>query len=315
MASIPSPVTVQAARAQPGPARRSLGDLSLGYLMLAPALIAVAAVALYPVVDDIWQSMHARVLIDPTQHGFVGLQYYKTILSDTRFQGDLLQTFGFMAVSVTIEFVLGLALALIVNETFRGRAVVRTAILLPWAVPTVVSAMLWKTMFDQRTGFIDFTLGALHLPGAQQVWFNSPHLAWVPIIVADVWKNTPFVALLLLAGLQVIPSDLYEAARIDGASAFRRMWSVTIPLLRPALLVALIFRSLSAFLVFDVVYAMTGGGPGTSTEVVSYLNWYYYLTSLDFGMGSAVSVILVAITLIIAAVYVRVIRFGTEGAR
>ncbi|MGH2851954.1 MAG: carbohydrate ABC transporter permease, partial [Solirubrobacteraceae bacterium] len=193
-------------------------------------------------------------------------------------------------------------LALMLHRRFPGRGLLRAAILIPWAVPTVVSATLWKTMFDPRTGFVDYLLGV------HTTWLAGVWTSWTAIFVADAWKNVPFIAIILLAGLQVIPGEVYEAARMDGATAWQAFRRMTLPLLRPALMVALIFRTLSAFLVFDVVYIMTGGGPGLSTETLSFLNWQTFLVDTDFGYGGAISVMLVVICLAVSVIYVRVLR-------
>jgi multiple sugar transport system permease protein len=198
--------------------------------------------------------------------------------------------------------VIALGLALMLHRRFRGRGLLRVAILIPWAVPTVVSATLWKTMFDPRAGFVDYVFG-LHTTWLAGVWTS-----WAAILVADAWKNVPFIAIILLAGLQVIPTEIYEAARMDGANwgqSFRRL---TLPLLKPALAVALVFRLLSALLVFDVIYIMTGGGPGLSTETLSFLNWQTFLVNTDFGYGGAISVMLVVLCLVMAGVVMRVMR-------
>ena len=168
---------------------------------------------------------------------------------------------------------------------------------IPWAVPTVVSAELWRSMFDPPAGFVNYLLTTLHLPGAHTTWLDSTWTAWAAILIADAWRNTPFIAIVLLAGLQVIPGDIYEAARIDGATPWQTFRRLTLPLLKPALMVALIFRTLQSFLVFDVVYIMTSGGPGTSTNVLAYLDWKAFLVSTDFGYGGAVSVALVLFAL------------------
>jgi multiple sugar transport system permease protein len=163
-------------------------------------------------------------------------------------------------------------------------------------------------MFDPRSGFVDYMLGMLHLPGAQTTWLAHTWTAWTAVLVADAWKNTPFMAILLLAGLQVIPDDVYEAAKVDGAGAWQSFRRITLPLLKPALLVALIFRTLSAFLIFDVIYIMTGGGPGSSTETLSYINWRAFLVDTDFGAGGAISVALVVMAMLIALIYIRTLR-------
>jgi multiple sugar transport system permease protein len=298
---------------RPGAGRRdrhtlTAQDRRLGYVMVAPVVIALLVVTAYPLVYNLWNSFHHVDYLIPPVGGFAGLSNYAKLFSDNQFVPALVRTLGFTVVSVTVEAAIGLALALALSKKFRGRAIVRAAIFIPWAVPTVVSAELWKTMFDPQSGFVNYILTELHLPLAHTTWLDGTWTAWTAILVADAWRNTPFMAIVLLGGLQVIPSDIYEAARIDGASAWQTFRRLTLPLLKPALMVALIFRTLSSFLIFDVVYIMTGGGPGTSTEVLSYLNYQAFLSDYDFGYGGAIAVALVLMALIIAAVYVRVFR-------
>lgn len=171
--------------------------------------------------------------------------------------------------------------------------------------------MLWRTMFDPRSGFVNYGLTLLHLPGGDTTWLNGVWTAWTAILVADAWKNTPFLAILLLAGLQVIPEDIYQEARIDGAGVVRRFFYLTLPLLKPAILVALVFRTLSSFLIFDLIYVMTNGGPGSATESLGFINVRAFQESLDFGYGGAISVILVLISVLIALSYQRVLRPST----
>jgi len=212
---------------------------------------------------------------------------------------------------VAIEIVIGLGIAIVISKAFRGRGLVRAAILVPWAVPTVVSAMLWKTMVDPQSGFVNYLLKTFHLPGSGITWSAETWTSWAVIIVSDAWKTIPLVAIILLAGLQVIPADVYEAAQVDGAGAWRRFRSITLPLLKPALMVALIFRTLGAFLVFDVVYILTGGGPGSSTETLGYLDWKAFLVDTDFGYGGAISISLIVVSLIIAFGYTRLFKPST----
>jgi ABC-type sugar transport system permease subunit len=202
---------------------------------------------------------------------------------------------GFAAVSVALELAAGLALALVLDRAFRGRGAVRALALVPWAVPTVVAALVWRFLFEPS--------GALLHP----LW------AWVPIVLADVWKTTPFVALLLLAGLQNIDPRLYEAAELDGASAWQRLVHVTLPLLTPAILVALVFRTLDAFRVFDLVYVLTAGGPGTATEPIALLTFSTLLERLRFGQGAALSVIVFAVAFGLALIYVRLLGRDSTG--
>lgn len=290
-----------------GVARKA--DRRLGYALVAPAVLLLLLVTGFPLAYNLWNSFHNVILSSAgAPQNFVGLKNYAELFTTTGFPQALLRTLGFMVVSVVLETIAGLALALMLHRAFRGRGVLRAAILIPWAVPTVVSALLWTTMFDPRSGFVDYLLGILHLPGSQTTWLAGEWTAWAAVLVADAWKNVPFIAIILLAGLQLIPSDVYEAARIDGASTWQSFRRMTLPLLRPALMVALVFRTLQAFLVFDIIYIMTGGGPGTTTETLSYLNWQAFLVDTNFGFGGAISVSLVVISLLMAGAIVFVMR-------
>ncbi len=293
------------------PARRHRagGDRRLGYVLVAPVVILLLLVTAYPLVYNLWNSFHrVNLSIAGQGHGFVGVHNYAEMFKSAEWVGALGRTAVFTAVSVILETLVAIGLALMLNKKFRGRGILRASILVPWAVPTVVSATLWKTMFDPRSGFVDYGLKQLHLPGSTTTWLAGEWTSWTAILVADAWKNVPFIAIILLAGLQVIPDEVYEAARMDGASAWQSFRRMTLPLLKPALMVALIFRTLQAFLVFDVVYIMTGGGPGVSTETLSFLNFQTFLVSTDFGYGGAISVTLVVISLAVAAVYVGLFR-------
>ncbi|MCU1491088.1 MAG: transporter permease, partial [Acidimicrobiaceae bacterium] len=226
------------------PSRPSRGwaraDRRIGFLLIAPALIALLAVTAFPLVYNLWNSFHTDQLANPgAGKGFSGVHNYNELFSEPGFTSDLGHTVFFTAVSVIIEVCVGLALAVVISKPFRGRGFVRAAILVPWAVPTVVSAMLWKTMVDPQSGFVNYLLRIFHLPGSHVTWSASAGSSWAVIIASDVWKNTPLVAIILLAGLQAISSDVYEAAHVDGAGPWRRFVSVTLPLLKPAIMVAL----------------------------------------------------------------------------
>ncbi len=284
-------------------------DRRFGYGLVAPAVIVLLAITAFPLVYNIWNSFHHVDYLFPADFGtFAGIANYKELFTAGLFLPSLYRTLGFTVVSVAVELIIGLALALALNIRFRGRGIVRAAILIPWAVPTVVSGLLWKSMFDPQNGFVNFILLKLHLPLAHTTWLAQTWTAWGAILIADAWRNIPFMALLLLAGLQVIPHDVYEAAKIDGAGALQTFWRLTLPMLKPALMVALIFRTLSSFLIFDVIYAMTGGGPGNSTQVLAYQNWFAMLYQSNYGYGGAISVALMVMCLIIAAGYTRAFR-------
>lgn len=291
-------------------------EARLAWQLAAPALGTILLVALFPLAWTVWESLHLHDLRMPwLGRPFVGLANYAEALGNDRFWNALSHTLLFTVASVTIEVGLGCVFALAMNRAFRGRALVRAAILVPWAIPTVVSALLWRFTFEGQAGIANTMLMELGLVKAPPEWFVSTTLAWVPVVLADVWKTTPFVALLLLAGLQNIDASLYEAARIDGASAWRQFRYVTLPLLRPALLVALIFRTLDAFRVFDLIYVMTGGGPGTSTEPIALYTFNSLLQNLRFGYGSALSVIVFSITFALALGYIRLLGAGLTETR
>lgn len=261
-----------------------------GVLLVVPALAAIALVAIAPMAWTVLESLHLHDLRMPwLGRPFVGLDNYIEAFTDQRFRDAVLHTTAFVAASVTLELGLGLVYALAMSRALRGRAFIRVIVLMSWAVPTVVAAMIWRFLFE----------------GSSFNWFADPVAAWVPIVLADAWKMTPFVALLLLAGLESIDPSLYDAARMDGAGDWRQFREITLPLLRPALLVAILFRALDAFRVFDVIYVLTGGGPGTSTEPLSLYTFNTLLQHLRFGYGSALSVLIFLVTFMLALVYIR----------
>lgn len=295
--------------------RAERSDQQLAWLLCAPALLAICAVALFPLVYTFWESLHLHDLRMPWRgRPFIGLDNYAEAFSDRRFWGALAHTAFFTALTVSLELVLGLGLALLLHTSFAGRGLSRTVALLPWAMPTVVVALVWRFLFEP-TGAADALLIASGLAARAPLWLSDPVLAWVPIVLADVWKTTPFVALLLLAGLQNIDAALYESAAVDGAGAWRQLRHVTLPLLKPAILVALIFRTLDAFRVFDLIYALTGGGPGTATEPIALYTYNALFANLRFGYGAALSVIVFAVTFALALLYVRFlgVNLGGEG--
>jgi ABC-type sugar transport system permease subunit len=269
-------------------------ETRLAWLLLAPALGSVVAIALFPLAWAVRESFHLHDLRAPwLDQPWIGLANYAEAVGDARLWLALAHTAGFTALSVSLELALGLLLALALHRVVAARGAIRTVALIPWALPTVVAALLWRFLFDGPTD-----------------WLADPIRAWIPIVLADLWKTTPFVVLLLLAGLQTIDESLYEAARVDGATDWQQFRHVTLPLLRPALLVALIFRTLDAFRVFDLIYALTGGGPGTATEPVSLSGFTVLLQNLRFGYGSAIAVIVFLLTFGLALLYVRTVGAG-----
>ncbi|HET9193081.1 MAG TPA: sugar ABC transporter permease [Vicinamibacterales bacterium] len=272
-------------------------EVRAAWLMVAPALAIILLAALVPIVVTAWEALHGHDLRLPwLGRPFIGAANFVEAAGDPRFQGALVRTVAFALVSVPLELTLGLALALLMHAARRGRAFIRVAALLPWAVPTVVAALVWRFLFEEAA------------PG----WLVHPLLAWVPIVLADVWKTTPFVAILLLAGLETIDPALGDAARTDGAGPLRRFFTITLPLLAPALVVAAAFRMLDALRLFDLAYVLTGGGPGTATEPLSLYAFIALMQRLRFGYGSALSVTVFLLTFVVALVWVKALRIRSE---
>jgi multiple sugar transport system permease protein len=268
----------------PGRMRSALTAWSL----LLPALIALAAVSLYPILNGIWLSLTNTSLIT-NDSSFIGLTNYTTLLNDGQFWNAWTHTVIFTFVSTGLETLIGVLMALLLFEHFVGRSALRAIMLVPWAMPTVVTSKMFGWLFDGQHGVINYLGVKLGLLSANVDWLGSSHTALGTIILADVWKTTPFMALLLLAGLQTISPTLIDAARIDGASAWSIFWRVRLPLLWPTLLIAGLFRALDAFRVFDLVYVLTGGGPADSTETLSTLSYKVLFSTLQFGYGSSMT--------------------------
>jgi ABC-type sugar transport system permease subunit len=286
------------------------GDRRLGLLFVAPALLVMVAVALLPIAATAWEALHRHDLRLPwLGRPFIGVDNFIEAAGDPRLRSALLHTLGFAAVSVPIELAGGVALAVLIHRRAWYRPIARVVALLPWALPTVVAALVWRFMFEAQTGILMTTLQDA---GFGADWFADPWLAWIPVVATDVWKTTPFVALLVLAGLQTIDPLLYEAARVDGAGPVRQFATITLPLIRPSLLVAGAFRALDALRIFDIPYVLTGGGPGTATEPLSLYAFIAVMQRLRFGYGAALAVIVFALTLALALLCARALARGLE---
>jgi multiple sugar transport system permease protein len=276
--------------------------------MVSPSMILIAVVAAYPIGYAIWLSLHeysVRVAGLSRWAGPLGLRNYTTALGSSEFWSAAGTTFIFTAASVTLELVIGLAMALAMHAAFKGQSLLRTVVLVPWAVLTVVTAIMWRTMFQSPLGFVNNVLGT------EIVWLGQKPYALIVIILADVWKTAPFMALLILAGLQTIPSELYEAGKVDGATAWQRFLRITLPLLRPAILVALIFRTLDALRIFDLPYVLTRGTSGTTT--LSLIAQQTFAENRIYGLGAAYSVLTFIIVMLVSFTYIRVVGGNIRG--
>ncbi len=280
------------------------------WIFLAPMLVVLAMVAGWPLLKTIAYGFTDASLINPEAATFVGLDNFAFLVQDPYWWASVWNTVVFAVTSVFLETVLGLIIALALNAQFRGRGGLRAAMLIPWAIPTVVSAQMWNWMFNDVFGVINHMLMSVGLIDQPIAWTASPDTALLSIILVDVWKTTPFVALLLLAGLQMLPKECYESARVDGVHPLKVFFRITLPLLKPALVVAVIFRLLDALRVFDLVYVMSGNNRSTMSMSV-----YARQQLIDFGglgFGSAAATLIFAIIALFTVVYLMAARVGRD---
>jgi ABC-type sugar transport system permease subunit len=288
----------------------------LAILFLLPSFIFVGLFALYPIFESFRLSFYRSILTLPwLGQKSVGWENYVDLLTDPVAAQSLRITLIFAAVSIPLELVIGLGMALVMNEVFRGRGLMRAIVLIPWAIPTVVSSQMWRFIFNDRYGLFNFILFGADV-SRYLAPLADPTLAPMAIIVAEVWKTAPFVALILLAGLQSIPDDLYEAASIDGATPWQKFRHITLPLIRPAVLLALLFRTIDALRVFDLVFVMTQGGPADATNVLSFYGYKKTFAEGMVGYGSAIAVGIFLISLTLSITYLRLFQASRlEGSR
>ena len=284
--------------------RFDLGNGFTPYLLVLPTVIMILAVAAYPIINSIWLSMLDNPLSPNAQ--FVGLSNYAHLFSNSEFTGSIGTTVIFTIISVVLETVFGLGVALLINGSYPGRSLVRASILVPWAFPTVISAQIWYLMYNDRTGIVSYILQQIHVLPFGATLLQSSNGIIVASVITDVWKTTPFMALLILAGLQVIPNELYEAAGVDGSTRFQQFWTITLPLLAGPLVIALLFRTLAALGVFDLLYVL-GGNQVQSVASFSY-NYMFTRSTFDFAAGVTAAVFLFVAGLIISLLFVWLMR-------
>jgi len=284
---------------------RARSERRLGWLLCAPAAIVMLAVAAYPIGYAIYLSLQRSDLRFPAAQKFVGVDNYVSVLTSNRWWTDLETTVVITVIAVSIEFVIGMALALVMHRALVGRGLVRTTILVPYGIITVVAALAWQYAFTPNLGFVNEWLGT------NRAWLTERDTSLMVIIANEVWKTTPFMALLLLAGLALVPDNLIQAAKVDGATTFQAFRKVTLPLMKGAILVALLFRTLDSFRIFDTIFIQTQGA--NDTESVSILGYNQLLNRLNLGIGSAISVLIFICVIIIAVIFVRV--FGANLAQ
>ena len=281
-----------------------LTEEELATVLLLPVILFLLAVSFYPIIDTVWGSLHTGYILETETKQFVGLQNYEQIFGSDSFWSALTVSLIYTFVSVPIELVLGLGMALLLNRAFKGKYFIQAAILFPWALPTVINAKIWAWMFHGQYGVINDLLVRAGILDVPYPFLSVPDAALASMTFVTIWKTSSFIALIMLAGLSGIPGHLYEAARMDGASRWRQFRDITLPLLKPTILVALIFRTLPAFQAFGLPYGLTGGGPGGATTTLVLYDHQLTFSSLSFGRGSAAATIITLIALLISLVYV-----------
>lgn len=302
-APTPAPVKVRARATE-----RARHEQRLGWYLCAPAFGLMLLVTAYPMLQAVWLSLQSYRLTDPDSRRFIWFDNYATILTDGLWWHDVGVTVLITVITVAVELVIGFAFAMVMHRIIFGRGGVRTSILIPYGIITVVSAFAWRYALAPDSGFINTWFGLENYDFFGQFWSSL-----AAISLSEIWKTTPFMSLLLLAGLAQVPEELQEAAKVDGATAWQRLWKVTIPNMKAAIMVALLFRTLDAFRIFDNVFVMTSGAQGT--ETVSFLAYRQMITRTAVGLGSAVSVLLFLCVLVIAFVFIKVFRTDLSQVR
>ena len=279
---------------------------TLAYALVAPSLLLLLAVMVYPTIYTLVLSLHTRILSRPSLGmPFVGLGNYVRAVRDPLFRDVLSQTVSFVVVSVGIELVLGVGLALLLHQEFRCRNLVRGLVLLPWMLSPVVAAFSWAWLLNDAYGLVNYLLRQAHLIAGPVAWLGTEGLAMTSIVLVDVWREVPFVGVVLLAGLQSIPVEVHEAARIDGASRLRAFLHVTLPLLKPSIMIALLMRTMVAVRVFELPFIMTRGGPGSSTEMLATYTYKEAFQNFNMGYASGLAVVILLVSLVISLLYIR----------
>jgi multiple sugar transport system permease protein len=284
-----------------------------GYVYLVPAVACLGATVLFPILKAMKMSLYHHVLIKPQEYGFTGLANYVRLVHDDVFWLTLWNSFVWVFGSVGFQFAGGFVAALLLHQNFRGRGLVRTVTLLPWIIPGVVVALVWEWLYQPNYGVINDLLrraGWLTTPVA---WLSDPHLAMPAVIATNIWRGVPFFSIMLLAGLQAIPDEIYEAARVDGASVLQRFRYITLPLLRPIIVVATATRIIWTFNYADLIFVMTSGGPAHATQITSTYTLIQAYSALDFGYAATLSIVLLVIMLVFTVLYLKATR-GIEGS-
>lgn len=290
--------------------KRKLSDAKFAWLLISPAIIVVFGIVLFPLIETFLYSLKDMDLSMGNPGSYVGLSNYVSTLTDRDFWAAAGRTAYFAGVSIGIELMLGLFIALLLNENFRGKVFLQSIIILPWAIPTIVNGAMWKWIYHSEYGALNALLTQLHIIDQYRSWLNSPWLAMNMVIMADVWKMTPLVVIFLLASLQMVNKSIYEAADVDGAGMIKRLFILTLPYLKPTILVIIVIRTMETFKVFDIIYAITQGGPANGTMVLTYQAYIKAFSGLQYSQGATISYLIAMIIALLTFTYVRTMKKG-----
>ena len=280
----------------------------VGYLSIGPALLMIIGVGIVPILITFSYSFQYRVLTDPLNTHFVGLDNYIELLTDPSFWEVFKNTAVFAVLSMALELFVGLTAALFMNSAQKYVGIIRTIVLIPWAIPGIIIAYMFSFMFNDQVSVVNALLQALHIIDSPITFLADKRWAMFVVIVADTWKQFPYIALMILAGLQTIPKELYESASVDGAGSTAKFFNITLPNLKGIIMVVLLFRTMGAVRIFDIIYGITGGGPANSTATLLYKAYKYIFGDMNFGLGSAMSTIITIIILILSLIYIKALR-------
>lgn len=286
----------------------AIKDNLAGYGLIAPSLILLVVIGMIPIIITVSYSFQYRVLTDPLNIHFVGLQNYLTLFKDENFQAALKNTMVFAVLSIIFQLFFGFVGALLMHKATKGVGLVRTAVLIPWAIPGIIVAYMFSFLFNDQLGAVNALLQSTGIIGSSITWLTNKHWAMLIVVLADTWKQFPYVALMLLAGLQTISDEQYEAARVDGAGPVRCFFSITLPNLKSVLLIVLLFRTMGSIRIFDIIFGITGGGPANSTSTLLYQAYKYLFGDMNFGLGSALSTIITLLILLFCIIYIKVLK-------
>ncbi len=287
----------------------------LAFVLNSPAILLLLLLVFYPIVYSLWLSLHEYNLRRPRQVEFIGIGNYIEIFSSPQFWSATRTTVMFSIGSIGLTVLLGTLLALLLNEKWPGRGLLRAIALIPWAIPPVVNGLVWQWLFEGQNGLVNHILVSLGFIDSYQAWLAQPSTALPALVIAQVWNHVPFVAIVMLAALQTIPGELYDASKVDGANVFQRFFYVTFPWLSHSLLLVLITQTMVALRTFDIVYVLTGGGPGDSTTVIAWLTYVTTFSFTDFGKGNAYAYIIALVTMTLSVFYIRMLWKRGEMAK